>query len=128
VAVSLPQAPLAAGAALPVAIRWQRTPGGTIDRPLKARVALYDANDARLAQADERLLNDRHRAPSQWQPPDQPLNVYLLTLPEDLAPGDYTARLLVYDADTLEPLTLVDAAGNPAGQEATLGTIRVDAP
>ncbi len=63
VEVSLPQAPLHPGDPLGVAIRWQRTPNGAVDRPLKARVALYDANDGRLVQADERLLNDRHRAP-----------------------------------------------------------------
>ena len=111
-----------------MAIRWQRTPNGTVDRPLKARVALYDANDGRLVQADERLLNDRHRAPSQWAAEDRPLNVYMLPLPAELAPGTYAVRLLVYDAETLEPLTLVDAAGNPAGQEAALGTIEVETP
>ncbi len=128
VEVSLPQASLRPGAPLGVVIRWQRTPGGAAERPLKARVALYDANDARRVQADERLLNDRHRAPSQWGPADQPLNVYMLPLPSDLAPGTYSVRLSVYDADTLEPLTLVDAAGNPAGQEAALGTIEVETP
>ena len=87
VAVSLPAAPLAPGDALPVAIRWQRVPGGAIDRPLKARVALYDADGDRLAQADERLLNDRHRAPDQWQPADQPLNVYSLAMPRRSAAG-----------------------------------------
>lgn len=125
VAVSLPEPPLHPGDPLPVVIRWQRTPGGAIDRPLKARVALYDANKARLVQADERLLNDRHRAPSQWQPGDQPLNAYLLPLPADLPAGDYTIGLLVYDAETLEPLTLVDAASNPAGQEATIGAVHI---
>lgn len=128
VEVSLPQASLHPGDPLGVVVRWQRTPGGAVDRPLKARVALYDANDGRLAQADERLLNDRHRAPSQWGAEDRPLNVYMLPLPADLASGTYSVRLLVYDADTLEPLTLVDAAGNPAGQEAGLGTIEVETP
>jgi hypothetical protein len=115
---------------LGVVIRWQRdgTPSPAAGRPLKARVALYDAADARLVQADERLLNDRHRAPSQWLPEDQPLNVYLLPLPPDLPPGAYTVRLLVYDADTLEPLALLDAAGNPAGQEAAIGAIEVQNP
>jgi hypothetical protein len=126
VAASLPQDSLGPGDPLPVAIRWQRAPGGAVDRPLKARVALYDANNTRLVQADERLLNDRHLTPPQWQPGDQPLNVYMLPLPADLAPGTYILRLLVYDADTLEPLTLVDDAGNPAGQEATLGTVKIE--
>ncbi|MCB0043704.1 MAG: hypothetical protein KDE23_28650, partial [Caldilinea sp.] len=96
-------------------------PGGAIDRPLKARVALYDAAGNRLAQSDERLLNDRHRAPDQWLPDDRPLNVYNLALPAELAPGKYDVRLLVYDADSLEPLTWIDAAGNAAGIEPKIG-------
>ncbi len=89
VAVSLPQTALPPGGSLPVVIRWQRTTTGGSDRPLKARVALYDAAGNRLAQADERLLNDRHLTPAQWQPADQPLNVYLLDLPPELPPGRY---------------------------------------
>jgi hypothetical protein len=129
-AVSLPHAPVQAGDALSVAIRWQRTgeQADAIERPLKARVALYDAAGARLVQADERLLNDRHRAPSEWGPSDQPLNVYSLPLPADLPPGTYTLGLLVYDADTLDPLSLLDAAGNPAGQETTLGAVGIEKP
>ncbi len=126
VEVSIP-AQTQAGAALPVAIRWQLATSGApsplAGRPLKARVALYDAADARLAQADERLLNDRHLAPVEWSADEQPPNVYLLTLESAPPPGRYELRLLVYDAETLEPLTLLDAAGNPAGIEATLGTI-----
>lgn len=114
------------GAPLPVVLRWARSPGLTIERPLKARVALYDGADNRLAQADERILNDRHLAPSQWQPEDRPLNVYLLQPQETLPPGVYQVRLLVYDADTLVPLEVVDAAGALAGQEALLGSVVVE--
>src|SRR5690606_30435026 len=125
VEASLPVEPPTAGATMPVAIRWQRVPGGAIDRPLKARVALYDEAGNRLAQSDERLLNDRHRAPDQWQPDDRPLNVYSLAMPEDVAPGTYAVRLLVYDADSLEPLTWIDAAGNSAGIEPTIGELEI---
>ena len=124
VAVDLP-ATARAGEPLPVVIRWQRTGDGA-DRPLKARVALYDGNEARLAQADERLLNDRHLAPALWQPGDQPLNVYLLELPPGLPPGDYVVRVLVYDAETLAPIEALDAMNNPAGIEATVGAVRVE--
>ena len=125
VEASWPQEPLHPGDPLPVAIRWQRNlenNSGSIsgevmhDEPLKARVALYDAGGARLAQADERLLNDRHRAPIQWGADDQPLNVYLLSLPADLPPGQYTLGLLVYDAETLEAVA----------EEQTLGMIEVE--
>jgi hypothetical protein len=122
VAVSLPDKPLSSATKLPVVIRWQRVAGGQADHPLKARVALYDAKDNRLAQSDERLLNDRHLMPPEWQAGDQPLNVYLLETEETLPAGEYEVRLLVYDADTLEPLPQIDAAGNPQGIEPTLTT------
>jgi hypothetical protein len=126
VALSLPQgAP--AGDALPVAIRWQLSGDApAAARPLKARVALYDGADNRLAQADERLLNDRHLAPDQWLPDEQPLNVYLLQADEPPPPGRYEVRVLVYDGESLEPLTLLDEAGNPAGIEATLGFVKLE--
>ncbi len=92
---------------------------------LKARVALYDGNNNRLAQSDERLLNDRHRAPTLWEMADRPLNVYQLTLPEGLAAGTYVLRLLVYDAETLQPTPLLDPAGSPAGLEGELGIVLV---
>ncbi len=125
VAMSLPNKLAPSAINVPVVIRWQRVPTGQIDRPLKARVALYDAADNRLAQSDERLLNDRHLMPAEWDLVDQPLNVYLLELPPETGAGDYAVRLLVYDADTLEPLTVFDNAGNPAGIEVPLGNIRL---
>jgi hypothetical protein len=125
VAASLPSTPLCPGDPLPVALRWRRMPDGTIARPLKARIALYDKADNRLAQADERILNDRHLAPAYWSMEDEPLGVYLFTIPEDLAPGQYTLRLLVYDAEDLNPLTWIDEAGNPAGVEPELTTVEI---
>ncbi len=126
VAASLPETG-SVGGTLPVVLRWRRV--GDVIQPLKARVALYGplgneaTRDNRIAQADERLLNDRHLLPSEWSPQVAPLNVYRVVPPADLAPGTYALRLLVYDADTLAPLTALDEAGQPAGVEATLGEI-----
>ncbi len=108
-----------------VALRWARVAGAALDRPLKARVALYDGANNRVAQADERLLNDRHVAPSEWSEGDRPLNVYQLLANAPLEPGDYELRLLVYDAESLEPLEIIDGAGNPAGIEARLAAISI---
>ena len=47
--------------------------------------------------------------------PDPPLPV-----------GQYEIKVLVYDAETLEPLGLQDAAGTPTGIEATLGQVRIE--
>lgn len=127
VELATPQTPVVAGAPVPVVIRWQRVAGGAVARPLKARVALYAADGARLAQADERLLNDRHLLPAEWAEADRPLNVYLLETEAEWLPGDYTLGLLVYDAETLEPLGAVDAAGAAAGVEVPLAQIRLSA-
>jgi mannosyltransferase len=125
VEVSIPPDPVARGGEVPVVIRWQRTPGGEVNRPLKARVALYSQEGSRIVQRDERLLNDRHLLPAEWSSEDRPLNVYLLDVADDLAPGHYTIGLLVYDADTLEPLGVVDPGGNPAGVEWMIGDVEI---
>ncbi len=127
VELALPDAPVAAGDSIFAAIRWQRAAPQTVGRGLKARLALYDGG-SRIAQSDERILNDRHVMPDEWSMDDRPLNVYRIDTPPDLAPGSYTLGLLVYDADTLEALTLVDETGAPAGQEATIGTVQIAAP
>ena len=125
VEASLPDGPVAVGGDVPVVVRWQRVVGDEVTRPLKARVALYDSEGSRIAQRDERLLNDRHLLPAEWSPDDQPLNVYLLEVPDEVAPGSYSIGLLVYDADTLEPVGVVDGMGNPAGVEATIGFVEI---
>ncbi|MFN8445551.1 MAG: hypothetical protein U0175_32470 [Caldilineaceae bacterium] len=109
-----------AGHGIPVAIRWHRVPGGHVDNPLKARVALYNQDGARVAQADDRLLNDRHLAPSHWSEQDHPLNLYWVETPSDLSPGNYSLRLLVYDSGSLEPLSIVDEKGEFIEIESTL--------
>ena len=127
VEMSAPKTPVALGAPVPVVIRWQRIPGGAVTRPLKARVALYSASGERVAQADERLLNDRHLLPAEWTEQDRPLNVYLLRTDPNWPPGEYAIGLLVYDADTLEPLGAVDASGAASGVEVTLAQITLSA-
>lgn len=125
VELALPDAPIAAGETLFVVLRWARTDGQATP-PLKARVALYAADGNRVAQSDERILNDRHLMPGEWSADDRPLNIYKLATPPDLAPGPYTVGLLVYDADTLAPVGYLDQAGNPAGVEVTVGEVEVE--
>ena len=125
VELALPDAPVAPGEMVFAVLRWART-AGPADRPLKARVALYAADGSRVAQSDERILNDRHLMPGEWSADDRPLNIYRLATPPDLAPGTYAVGLLVYDADTLDPVGFLDEAGNPAGVETMIGKIDVE--
>lgn len=122
-----PEDSVQAGAPVPVVLRWQRIPGGEVTRPLKARLALYNTAGERMAQADERLLNDRHLMPAEWAEADRPLNVYLLETETEWPAGDYTLGLLVYDADTLEPLGATDGSGADVGVEVILDQITLSA-
>jgi hypothetical protein len=112
------------GEPYPVVIRWARAPG-QIDRTLKARIALYDSSGDRLVQDDRRILNDRHLSPAEWSSSDRPLNVYQLALPPDLPDGYYSLKLLVYDEETLDPIEVVDEAGNGAGIEVEIGQVEI---
>jgi len=124
--VALPPEPIVAGEPIPLVLRWKLVTEGRTDRPLKARLALYEPGATRILGQDDRpILNDRHLLPAEWSKMDRPLNVYTVPTPPDLAPGPYEVRLLVYDAETLAPLTYVDLAGNPAGIEAILGTVQM---
>jgi mannosyltransferase len=122
---ALPSKPIAPGETAFIVIRWQRA-GEDYDRPLKARLGLYDSEERRVAQSDKRILNDRHLMPGEWGIEEQPLNVYKLATEDDIAQGTYSVRLLVYDADTLEPLSFIDEAGNPAGVEVPLAELTIE--
>jgi mannosyltransferase len=125
IAASLPGKDATAGGVAPVVLRWQRIPGGLIEGKLKARVALYNEGGERVAQADHRLLNDRHLQPEEWSEIDSPLNVYLLDLPADLAPGLYELRVVVYDEITLASLGAFDPEGAFMGPEGMLGHLQI---
>jgi hypothetical protein len=128
VAMSVPK--VLEGERLPVTLRWRRVPDVTPTR-WKARVALYDQAGTRLAQSDERLLNDRHRFPGEWHTSDTPLNVYLLRMDERLDPGIYELRLLVYDEDVADAVTwphLREGIRVVDGIELVLASVLVEGP
>ena len=125
--IALPNAPIAPGDTAFVVMRWGRDSAAEpSQRPLKARVALVDGSGARIAQSDERILNDRHLLPAEWVLDDAPLNVYKVSTPSEAVPGIYTISLLVYDADTLEPVGYLDEANNPAGVELVIGQVVIE--
>lgn len=114
---------------LPVVLRWAAIEPRQ-DRRWKARVALYDAAGARLAQIDTRLLNDRHLLPGEWARDDRPLNVYMLDFDQPPAPGIYELRVLVYDEDSQSTIAwphVTDPAQAIDGVELILGQISVPA-
>jgi hypothetical protein len=64
------------------------------------------------------LAHDFHQGTSLW--PAEPVNeYYLVPLPTDLPPGQYTVVLVIYHPDTLAAL----AAGGAV--EVPLGTVQI---
>ncbi|MCB0117215.1 MAG: hypothetical protein KDD84_24115, partial [Caldilineaceae bacterium] len=100
--------PLAAraGDRLWLALAWQAVTTPTADFGISLR--LLDAAGATVTQHDSQIWS-LHRLPtSQWQPDETSESLVILDLPDDLAAGEYTLRLIVYDVATLTPTVQVD--------------------
>jgi len=94
----------------------------------RASLRLHDAQGNMLPPTDKDLLNDRHFRTSAWPLEDarlnQAINVYILPIPADAAPGDYRLEAVVYQAGTLEALPVKDHSSGD-GFSATLGTVTI---
>lgn len=94
----------------------------------RASLRLRGADGKMLPPVDKDILNDRHLRTAAWPLNDarlnQALNVYTLPLPSDVSPGEYRLELVVYEATTLTPLTVVNGASSD-DISASLGSIRV---
>jgi hypothetical protein len=94
----------------------------------RTSLRLRDAQGNMLPPTDKDLLNDRHFRTSAWPLEDarlnQAINVYILPIPADAAPGDYRLEAVVYQAGTLEALPVEDHS-SVDGFSATLGTLTV---
>ncbi|MFN8500157.1 MAG: glycosyltransferase family 39 protein [Anaerolineae bacterium] len=104
--------PARPGEIVAVLLRW--TPGGPVAPDLKVSLRLVGPNGGTVWQRD-RAPGDGSFPSSAWQS-GQPVDDRIaVRLPADLAPGDYTWRVVVYDAATvseqasatLGPLTVV---------------------
>lgn len=106
-----------AGESLPVVLTF--APAGPADADYKVSLRLVAPDGARVAQKDRVLLHNFHQGTSLWPP--EPVNeYYLLPVPPDTPPGDYTVTLVLYHPETQAPLI---SAGQP---EIPLGGVRVE--
>ncbi|MDH7487171.1 MAG: glycosyltransferase family 39 protein [Anaerolineae bacterium] len=104
-------------------LRWRQLPDA--ERPLKVSLRLVGEDGRLVGQDDRPLLNDRHLTLPHWSEQDRPLNVYLVEVKPDTPAGTYLWQIVVYDPETLAPLPWRDREGQPHGEPATLGSIRV---
>lgn len=119
------EAPVTAGATVPVDLHWRRLPGALLHPSVALR--LVDEDGFTWAQTDQSIGNG-FVSDADW-PPGQPLDDrHGLLVPTGTPPGDYLMLLNVYDADHHGnlPVTGQGAPINPAG--VVLATIHVGAP
>jgi hypothetical protein len=108
---------VAPGEWLPVAISL--TPLAPMQVDYTASVRLLSPAGERVAQKDRLLLHNYHQGTSLW-PPETVNEYYLLPVPLETPPGDYTVAVVIYHPDTQVPLL---AAGLV---EVSVGQIRVE--
>lgn len=101
------------GTWLPVALTL--TPLAPMPVDYKASLRLADSTGARVAQKDRLLLHNFHQGTSLW-PPGPVNEYYLLPLPPETPPGDYTVTLVIYHPETLAPLVANGLAEVPLGK------------
>ena len=111
-AASVP-ASAAPGQALPVALTV--APTGSMAADYKASIRLVSPSGERVAQQDRVLLHDFHQGTSLW-PPGPVNEYYLLPLPPEMPPGDYTVTVVLYHPETQAPLVADGLAEVPVGQ------------
>jgi hypothetical protein len=102
---------------LPVALTL--APLASLDADYKASLRLISQTDERLAQKDRVLLHNFHQGTSLW-PPERVNEYYLLPVPPETPPGEYTVTLVIYHPNTLVPLLSNGLVELP------LGTVRVE--
>lgn len=103
----------ARGGWLPLALTL--SPLAKMEVDYKVSLRLTGPAGERLAQKDRILLHNYHQGTSLWPP--EPVNeYYLLPVPANATPGNYTLTVVIYHPDTLAPLVAAGSAEVPLAQ------------
>ena len=102
---------------LPVALTL--APLAQMDADYKASLRLMGPTGERIAQKDRLLRHNFHQGTSLW-PPQTVNEYYLLSVPPETPPGEYTVVVVIYHPDTQAPL-LADGL-----VEVPVGTVQVE--
>ena len=84
-----------------LALQWQTAPGLDMDYAISLR--LFDAEGIVVFQQDAKLMNPKDWPTGRWSPDAVVDTLHRLEFPDDIPPGDYELRLVVYDAESLKP-------------------------
>jgi hypothetical protein len=114
---SIPSRAGRAGKTLDVTLYWQSV--AKSDKDYTVFLHLLDSSGIVRAQLDMQPRSGAYPT-SIWDVGEIVRDDYALELPRDLAPGDYTIGLGMYEYPSLIRLNVTGAAGNPVGDHLTL--------
>lgn len=117
------QSEVEANDAVCLALRWQLA--RATKRAYKVVVILWDEAGRRLSSADAFLTNRWGFSTEYWTPGEEAVNYYIVPVPLGTPPLSYRLTVGVYDAATMERLSFLDEAGNPAGEDFPLGEVKL---
>ena len=89
-----------------VGLQWQTTPG--LDTDFSISLRLYNSDGALSFQRDAVLGNPSLARTSQWAAEEAVDTLFHLELSDDLLPGEYELRMIVYNTETLTPTVEID--------------------
>jgi len=115
--------PATGGGQLHLTLFWQAE--APIELDFTVFVQLVDRNNAILAQGDSKPQRGFYPTPS-WQPGEQIVDAYTLSLPGDIPPGSYDIILGFYEADNGARLQVLDEAGQYKSDHVRLSDVAVE--
>ncbi len=89
---------------------------------------LLDGQGSTWAKEDSWLLNSAGAATPAWKAGDSTEECHLLSIPPGIPPGPYELKVLIYDAQSLEQVPVLDQAGTVVGTEYSVATVEVAPP
>jgi len=111
------------GRQLEITLRWQTIAEMREIYALSLR--LVDQQGHFWGQTDEWLENESSLATYAWKMGEVSEGYHTLSPLPGAPPGHYQVKMVLYGADTLQSLDILDESGAPAGTEYTLGTVSV---
>jgi hypothetical protein len=115
-----------ANTAVGVALRWRLDGPG--DEELRVGLRLWDDTGWTWSAADDWLLDEAALLTDLWQMDQEAKTYHVLPLPPGTPPLSYTVSTVVYsqEKETIEPVSVLDRAGNPQGESFAVGTALLD--
>lgn len=110
--------------AVTVALEWQAAPEYSGDVRYASLIRLIDPEtDWVLGTASTLILNDAGEPTSEWSAGERATQYYVLPLYPGTPPLEVEVTVMLVDSATGQALDVRDAAGNPAGQRASIDRV-----